>query len=96
MFSVIFLLLLFYNMYDIEKKPVITQAQCMQDWAFDMSDSINKYLRVHLDVKNRYIIYASFLMDAMLLTFFSLFLLYWKTYRPIFAIVMFFVFRAFI
>jgi hypothetical protein len=68
----------------------------MRDWTFEVTDSINKYLRQNLDVKNKYIIYASFLMDAMLLTFFSLFLLYWKTYRPIFAIVIFFLFRSFI
>jgi len=68
----------------------------MWDWSFEFSDPINKYLMNNLDFKNKYIIYASFLMDAMLLTFFSLFLLYWRTYRVIFALVIFFISRAFI
>jgi hypothetical protein len=68
----------------------------MLDSTFEWTDSVNKYLQMHLDIKNRYIIYASFLMDLMFLTFMTIFYFHWKTYRIVLAYIIFFCTRAFI
>lgn len=68
----------------------------MVDMSFEWTESLNKYLGAHVDVKNRYLIYASFLMDLMILTVMAVFYLYWKGYRIIFGYLIFFGTRTFI
>ena len=90
LFSALFLLLQFYSMFNTENKHIISDDECIRDETFLLTAGINEYLVHHIDTKNRYIIYASFLMDFMILTFIACFYLYWKTYRVIFAYVLFF------
>lgn len=68
----------------------------MRDYTFIATEGANRYLRENEDVKNRYIIFASFLMDLMILSFLAMFYLYWKSYRIMFAYVFFFVTRTFL
>jgi len=83
-------------MFNTERIDVLTKDQCMVDSTFVLTDPLNVYLREHLDVRDRYIIYASFLMDLMILTFMAIFYLYWKTFRIIFAYLLFFGLRTFV
>ena len=66
------------------------------DRTFRWTDKVNHYFRDNLSLKNAYIIYASFLMDSMIITYITLFAFYWKTYRVILAYIMFFAIRTFI
>ncbi|CDW87357.1 UNKNOWN [Stylonychia lemnae] len=93
-FSCCFLLLLFYSMFNVERVDVITRDECMRDYSFKVTETINKYLIDNLDIKNRYIIFCSFMMDLMIIILMALFYLYWKTYRLMFAYILFFVCRA--
>ena len=68
----------------------------MLDQSFVFTEPVNDYLRDHLDIKNRYIIYASFLMDVMILSFVVMFYFHWKSYRIVLAYVLFFGIRTFI
>ena len=68
----------------------------MVDQTFIFTDPVNNFLRNHIDIKNRYIIYASFLMDCMIVSFMTLFYFYWGTYRIMISYVLFFGCRMFI
>jgi hypothetical protein len=93
-FATVFLIALIYQMFGSTRVDVIQPEQCMVDTTFVWSDSINVFLRENLDIKNRYIIYASFMMDFMLLSFMGLFIFYWKSYRIILSYLMFFGMRT--
>ena len=77
-----------------EQIHVITNEQCMNDETFNWTSDVNDFLRSHTDIKKRLIIYASSLMDTMVVTFFIMFFLYWRTYRIIISITIFFATRA--
>jgi len=83
-------------MFGTERVDVITPDQCMLDSTFVWSDQLNRFLRANIDIKNRYIIYASFLMDFMLLSFMAFFFLYWRSYRIMLSYIMFFGLRTLI
>ena len=68
----------------------------MRDYTFIATDSLNQFLRENEDIKNRYIIFASFLMDLMILSFLGFFYFYWRSYRIMFGYVLFFVTRTFL
>lgn len=74
----------------------ITPDECLRDYTFIWTRNINAYLSANPDVCDRYIIFASFLMDFMLLNFFWMWLNYWKSYKMIVAYVLFFGFRGFV
>eukprot|EP00347_Sterkiella_histriomuscorum_P010983 403374194 len=96
LFSCGFLLILFYQMFNVDRIDVITPQQCMRDYTFIATETANQYLIDNEGFKNRYIIFASFLMDLMILSFLAMFYLYWKSYRIMFAYVLFFVTRTFL
>ena len=66
----------------------------MRDYTFIATQPINQFLIDNLEIKNRYIIFCSFLMDLMIISLLSLFYLYWKTYRLAFAYILFFLCRG--
>jgi hypothetical protein len=66
----------------------------MNDLTFNWTKDMNDFLRNNRDIKKRLIIYASTLMDAMFIAFFCLFFLYWKSYRIIFSLMVFFSIRG--
>ena len=71
----------------------ITRKECMRDYTFLMTAKVNEFFRSHDSVTNGFIIYSSMMMDFLIVSFISLFILYWKTYRPIITYVLFFGFR---
>lgn len=81
-------------MFNTERVDVISPDECMVDSTFVWSDNINVFLRDNTTIKNRYIIYASFLMDFMLLSFMAFFFLYWSSYRIMLSYIMFFGMRT--
>ena len=95
-FSSVFLLLLFYNMFYTERRDVITADQCIVDKSFEWTSNINSWLVHHIDVKNRYIVYASLLMDLMVVSYITIFIFCFKSFRVILSYVIFFGIRCFI
>jgi hypothetical protein len=89
-FSVIFLACLLSSIFQIERVDVITSDECLRDYTFIWTDSVNKYLAAHPNICDRYIIFCSFLMDFMMLNFFTWWLLKWKSFRLIIAYILFF------
>ena len=83
-------------MFSTQKIDKLAEGQCLVDQTFVFTEPINQFLRNHIDFKNKYIIYASFLMDMMIITFVALFYLYWKSYRIVIAYVLFFGLRTFV
>ena len=71
-------------------------GSCSYDFFFDITQPVNDMLKANLDTKNKYIIYCSFLMDLMLLSFMLFFVLYWKLFRVIIAYAAFFLTRSFV
>lgn len=90
----VFIVGLLYTAVNVERKDVITKEQCMRDYTFIATEQANEYLRSHTELKNTYIIMASFLMDVMLVSFFIMMWRFYNTYRVIFAYILFFVIRA--
>jgi hypothetical protein len=68
----------------------------MRDYTFIMTDPVNRYFRDNNDIKNSYIVFASFLMDLMIISFLLCFYLWWKSYRIMFAYILFFGTRTFL
>ena len=83
-------------MFNTSRKDVLGENECIRDLTFIATDSINNFLIRNTDIKNLYIIYASFLMDLMILGYISLFIFYWKTYRLMIAYIIFFGIRTFV
>ncbi len=92
----VFLVGMVYTASNVEKKEVITREQCMRDYTFIATEHVNMYLREHNELKNSYIIMASFLMDVMLISFFIMVFRFYSTYRVVFAYILFFGIRAFL
>jgi hypothetical protein len=95
-FSLVFLAGLAYSMCFSERDDFFKNGECLRDVTFEWTSPINEFLIYNRDIKKRYIIFASFLMDCMLGSFMILFLFYWKTYRVIIAYAMFFGTRAWV
>lgn len=95
-FSLFFLAGLFYSMFQTERVDFFKNGECLRDVTFEWTTFMNDYLHDHRDIKKRYIIFASFLMDCMLISFMLLFFFYWRSYRVILAYAMFFSLRAWI
>ena len=89
-FAAIFLGSLLTTIFQIDRVTIITPDECLRDYTFIWTDSVNRYLSLHRDLCDRYIIYCSFLMDFMLILFFASWFLKWKTFRPIITYVLFF------
>lgn len=93
-FSTLFLLGLAYNMLSIERQDFITKEECLRDYTFQWTDSVNQYLRQNVDVKNRLIIQASAFMDFMIYFFIFCLVLAVKSFRAALAYAMFFIIRS--
>jgi hypothetical protein len=68
--------------------------ECLRDYTFIWTDSLNQYLSMNRDVCDRYIVYCSFMMDFMMINFFSWWFLEWKSFRLIFTYLLFFGIRG--
>jgi hypothetical protein len=77
-----------------KRNDKISRQECLRDYTFFMTSPVNKFLKEHPTVTNAFIIYSSMLMDFLIVTFVLLFLLYWKTYRPVITYILFFGFRV--
>ncbi len=94
-FSVIFVGCLMTTMFQTDRgQSVLKPDECLRDYTFIWTDSINQYLAANRDVTDRYIIYCSFMMDFMLLNFFAWWLFYWKSFRMIITYLLFFGIRG--
>lgn len=62
----------------------------MVDSTFVSTSTVNSFFKVRPFLKEKYIIFASFLMDVMIVTFMTMFYHYWKSYRIVFAYILFF------
>ena len=78
------------TMFQVKRIDEITPDECLRDYTFIWTRDINAFLSANRDICDRYIIFASFLMDFMLLNFFWMWLNYWKSYKMIIAYVLFF------
>lgn len=61
----------------------------MRDYTFIWTEGINKYLVDNVVIKNRYMIYAGFLMDFTQVSGVIFFYLKYHTYRPLVAFAIF-------
>ena len=77
-----------------KRRDKITRDQCLYDHTFQMTSKVNSFLQEHPSVTNAFIIYSSFLMDFLIVSFVLLFIFYWKTYRPVITYILFFGFRV--
>ena len=68
--------------------------ECLRDYTFIWTDPLNQYLSMNRDVCDRYIIYCSFMMDFMMINFFSWWFLQWKSFRLILTYLLFFGIRG--
>jgi len=75
------------------RKDKITRQECMRDYTFLLTASINKFLQGHEGITNGFIIYSSMMMDFLIVSFMMIFIFYWKTFRPIVTYALFFGFR---
>ena len=95
-FISVFVVVLLSTIFQIQRVDVISADECLRDYTFIWTESVNRYLASHYDMTNRYIIFCSFLMDFMVVTTFICWLIYWKSYRMIIAVPLFFGARGFI
>ena len=82
------------TIFQVDRVDVITEDECLRDYSFIMTESVNNYLAEHVDLTNRYIIYCSFLMDFMLVFFIVMWYMYWKSFRLVITYIFFFGIRA--
>jgi hypothetical protein len=83
-------MMMLYNIPANEKKEqVINDGECMRDYTFIWTEGINKYLVDNVVIKNRYMIYAGFLMDFTQVSGVIFFYLKYHTYRPLVAFAIF-------
>ena len=95
LFSSIFLVVLAIFMFEKDSDNVLGEGVCIRDKSFEFTNGWNVFLRDHSDIKKRYIIFASTLMDFMLVSFVAYFFFrYWSSYRIIIAYMIFFATRA--
>lgn len=53
-----------YNVIPYSKNDrLMADEECMRDYTFIWTQSVNDYLAKNLDLKNRYMIYCGFCMD---------------------------------
>lgn len=77
-----------------ESVDLLGADECIVDQIFEWTSSINDYLFRNVEITNEIIIYCSFLMDAMVLSFLALFMFYWHSFRVMIAYLLFFCSRA--
>ena len=77
-----------------KRRDKITWDECLYDQTFQMTAKVNSFLQEHPSVTNAFIIYSSFLMDFLIVSFVLFFILHWKTYRPVITYILFFGFRV--
>lgn len=80
----------------VQVLPLTGEYSCMKDYTFVWTEAPNQWLWDNQDIKNDYIIYASFLMDCMILSFCVIQLIYWGSARVFFAYSLFFGLRTLI
>lgn len=83
-------------MFFTDNLNFLKDGVCLRDFTFDWTQNANDYLKDNAEVKKRYIIFASFLMDCMLGSYFIVFFFYGKTYRAVIGYMFFFSTRAFL
>ena len=94
-FSSLFLVFLSIFMFETSTDNVLAEGVCIKDRSFEFTDGWNTFLRDHVEIKKRYIIFASTLMDVMLVSFVVYyFFKFWSSYRIIIAYIIFFSTRA--
>jgi hypothetical protein len=89
-FAGCFLVSLLTTIFQVSREDVLKEDECIRDYTFIFTNSINKYLQDHFDLTNRYIIFCSFLMDSMILIFFGLWFTCWKSHRVMLCYLLFF------
>ena len=95
-FSGVFLCGLAYSMLNVDKVEYITKEECLRDMSFKWTDDLNRYLEDNIDVRKRYIIQGSSVMDVMLVSFLIISIVALRSYRVFIAYSMFFGFRGLI
>ena len=94
-FSSLFLVFLSIFMFETSTDNVLAEGVCIKDKSFEFTEGWNTFLRDHVEIKKRYIIFASTLMDVMLVSFVVYyFFKFWSSYRIIIAYIIFFSTRA--
>ena len=63
--SLFIVLYMLYSSTPSKAKQSLEPGECIRDQTFLAVESINKYFRAHIEVKNKFMIFASFLMDLM-------------------------------
>jgi len=72
------------------KTDMVPAGQCIIDYTFEMSASLNIWFREHIELKDAYMIYSAFLMDVLMFTFMVLFYFHWNTIRLVFSLLLFY------
>ena len=93
-FAVGFLAMLMVVMFDVSADEAITQEECMRDYTFIWTATLNTYLADHSNVKDAYIIFSSALIDILILTSLVLFFLYTQSFRLALSYILFYGIRG--
>jgi hypothetical protein len=89
--------MVFYNLFPMEKVDFMDPKgdrfddTCMWDFTFIVSQDWNDYLAKHPILRDKLMMYSSFLMDFVQLMGFIMFWLRCDTTRPVIAFILFFI-----
>jgi hypothetical protein len=67
--------------FNTKREDLLPTDSCIVDYTFVWTDNVNQFLIEHKALKNMYIIYASFMMDLMLLSLQVIFVVYARSVR---------------
>jgi hypothetical protein len=69
-------------------------VDCLLDKTFEATAGINEYLKDHKGVRNALLIFSSLCVDLMILSMFFYWFLWGRSWRIVFALIIFYAFRS--
>jgi Na+/melibiose symporter-like transporter len=73
-----------------------TDVPTIRDKTFELTESINKYLRDHKTVLHMILIFSSLCIDTVVMSIFIYWVCYGRSWRIFFSCIFFYIFRGFI
>jgi hypothetical protein len=92
--ALFFIIMLSTALTTTEQRDKISRQECLRDYTFKLTDNVNAFLADHPTFTNGFIIYSSFLMDFLIVSFCILFLFHWKSVRVVITYILFFGLRT--
>lgn len=91
--SLFILTLLVLSIVNNEKKQVLSEGECLRDYTFIWTESINTFFVNHTPWKNFAIIQSSIGIDGMMISWLLIFFFYGNTLRIVMTLGMFYPLR---